>query len=106
MLSPRKRNYHAEWLKTKSRLNVRRNFLIIKLGGQCRLCRSTKNLELDHPDGKNWEARKFSPQMRMKRYEEDYENGQLDLLCKSCNCRDGALNKDFYGAVRHNKAPF
>jgi hypothetical protein len=106
MSSSRKRNYHAEWLKTKSRLDVRRNFLIISLGGKCRLCRSTENIELDHPNGKDWEARKLSPQMRMKRYEEDNERGQLDLLCKSCKCRDGALNKDFYSAVRRNKAPF
>jgi len=103
---PRNRNYHKEWLKLKARLQVRRAFLVIKLGGKCRMCGSTEELELDHPNGKDYEARKLSPQMRMKRYEENYENGQLDLLCHNCNSRDGALNKDFYGAVQRGEVPF
>ena len=103
----KKRDYHKEWLKTKSRISVRYNWLIIKLGGKCRECGTTENLELDHPNGKTWEAAKLSPQMRIKRYEEDYENGQLDLLCRSCNARDGALNKHFYSAIRNGEdVPF
>jgi hypothetical protein len=101
----KKRDHHKEWLRTKSRLEVRKGFLIIKLGGVCRLCGATESLELDHPNGKHWEARKLSPQMRMKQYEEDYENGQLSLLCKSCNARDGALNKFFYSAIRKGEPP-
>ena len=99
------RNYHAEWLRTKSRIAVRYQFLVIKLGGKCVKCASIKDLELDHPQGKDWSARKLSPQMRMKRYEEDFLNGKLSLLCHNCNCKDGALNKNYYKAVRNGEEP-
>ena len=102
---PYKRDHHAEWLRTKSRIAVRYQFLVIKLGGKCRLCSSIENLELDHPFGKDWEARKLSPQMRMKRYEIDYENGKLSLLCQNCNRKDGATNQKYYGAIRRGEEP-
>jgi hypothetical protein len=70
------------------------------------MCGSTEKLELDHPNGKTWEARVLSPQQRMKRYEEDYENGQLSLLCKKCNGTDGAFNKHFYAAIKKGEVPF
>jgi hypothetical protein len=101
-----KRDRHKEWIRLKSRLQVRKAFLIVQLGGKCRECETTENLELDHPNGKPWEAKKMSPRQRMKQYEEDNINGQLSLLCRSCNGSDGALNKEFYSAIRHGKAPF
>ena len=105
MIRKRNRDHHKEWLRTKSRLNIRRNFLVIKLGGRCRKCGSTEKLELDHPEGKNWEAKRLSPQMRMTRYEIDYENGKLSLLCHDCNCKDGGINKRYYGAIRRGEEP-
>ena len=103
--TPKKRDHHKEWLRTKSKIEVRRGFLIIKMGGKCRKCGSIENLELDHPEGKTWEAMAFSPQMRMKQYEIDYENGKLSLLCKACNTKDGSLNKGYYSAIRHGEEP-
>jgi hypothetical protein len=99
------RDHHREWLRTKSRIAIRYQFLVIKLGGKCRKCQAVENLELDHPEGKDWEARKLSPQMRMKRYEQDFENGKLSLLCVNCNRKDGALNKNYYKAVRNGEDP-
>jgi hypothetical protein len=100
-----KRDYHAEWLRTKAKLLVRRAVLIGKLGGKCQKCGSTETLEPDHPNGKTWESRKLSPQMRQKQHEKDFENGELSLLCRSCNGKDGAINKSFYGAQKE-EVPF
>jgi hypothetical protein len=103
----RVRDYHAEWIRTKAKLLIRRNFLIIKLGSKCRNCDTTEEIEIDHPNGKDWEAKALSPQMRMAKYEQEYEEGKLSLLCRSCNGKDGAQNKPFYSAVRHGEeVPF
>jgi len=110
----RKRDYHKEWLNTKKKLEFRRQIIITKLGGTCLNpdnnpnCTPTENLELHHLEGKDWDPRAMSPQMRMKQYEQDFKLGRLGVLCKSCNSKDGANNKDFYSEVRHSleEAPF
>lgn len=97
-MAKRKRDYHKEWLRTKAKLEVRRQTLVKKLGGVCPNpdnnpnCTPTENLELHHLEGKDWDPRSMSPQMRMKLYEQEHELGRIGLLCKSCNSKDGADN--------------
>lgn len=103
---PRFRDHHQEWLRTKSKIQIRRDKICTELGGICKNCGTTDNLELHHVDGKSWDPVKMSPQMRIKQYEQDHSNGLIDLLCKSCNGRDGAYNKDYYSAIRKEEIPF
>ena len=111
-----KRDHRKEWAKTKIKLEQRKQALINKLGGVCPNpdnnpnCTKTENLEFHHLQGKPWSSIDFGPKTRMKQYEIDAEAGLLGLLCKSCNSKDGALNKHYYSLVRHShpleKAPF
>jgi hypothetical protein len=100
------RDHHKEWLATKARIVVRRQKICDDLGNICGECGSLDNLELHHLDGKNWDPVKMSPQMRIKQYELDHSNGQIGLLCKFCNSRDGAYNKDYYSAIKKEEYPF
>lgn len=65
----------------------RRQALIERMGGRCVLCGSTEQLELDHPYGREWKAKDVNRWTRIKLYEQDFEFGNLRLLCKPCNLR-------------------
>lgn len=75
--------YFANWAAGK------RYDLMQKLGGKCDKCGSTKKLEFDHPNGRDWQPRKKNRWMRMIIYEREAAEGLLRILCKSCNCKDG-----------------
>lgn len=104
----KKRDHHKEWLATKARLAIRKATLIKKLGGKCDNpdnnpnCTPYDNLEFNHLQGKTWEPRDMSPQQRMKQYEIEAEHGLINVRCKSCNSKDGALNKHYYSEIRHS----
>ena len=60
--------------------------LIQRLGGKCERCGSTKRLEVHHPKGRGYEARKMSSTARIKKYLEEEKAGvDLGVLCKPCN---------------------
>jgi len=73
-----------------SRAFRKRAELIRRLGGQCRVCGSTDRLELHHPHGRDWTPRRHNRWTRINHYWRDWEQGNLELLCQSCNGRDGA----------------
>ncbi len=70
------------------KIKHRREMLIIVMGGKCRLCGRTEDLEFDHPNGRTWKAEKKNKWNRQIAYEHDYEKGLLRLLCSDCNKRN------------------
>lgn len=71
-----------------------REDLVQFLGGECALCGSTKRLEIDHPEGRNWSVTNFCGLTRVLRYWREYNEGvPLRCLCKKCNSRDGQARR-------------
>jgi hypothetical protein len=58
-----------------------------ELGGECSECRSTTQLEIDHPWGRDWVPRQVSSYQRWLRYRREHQQGLVRLLCKECNER-------------------
>ena len=69
----------------RRRLIKKRNELMALLGDRCVMCGSQDNLEFDHPHGRHWEARSLARTKRLRLYREDFEVGNLRLLCSACN---------------------
>lgn len=67
----------------------RRWMLIMQLGGKCANCRTRKNLEIHHKNGRLWEPWKTSRWRRIKRYEQEAKAGLLEVLCSKCNKKVG-----------------
>lgn len=67
----------------------RRDALREKLGNRCAICGWKIGLEFDHPHGRSYEPRLLSSHTRIARYELDAAAGNLRLLCRECNARDG-----------------
>jgi len=64
----------------------RRRRLLKALGGCCKMCGSTRDLTVDHINGRNYCVRKLSSHMRVTRYLREYEAGvPLQALCRSCH---------------------
>jgi hypothetical protein len=62
--------------------------------GRCATCDETEGLEVDHIDGRDWSPRDLSRSQRAEKYWDEYNAGvKMQALCRSCNGRDGALNK-------------
>lgn len=74
-------------------IRKRMAILVAELGGKCTHCGSTKRLEPDHIHGTTWNPEELSPERRMSAYEADAKAGLIRLLCRSCNARDGAKNR-------------
>jgi hypothetical protein len=78
----------------RQRVNVwvanRRAALVTQLGGRCQICGTTMNLEFHHPTGRPYEPRRMGRHNRIAAYYRDAAAGNLGLLCRSCNARDGA----------------
>jgi len=81
----RKKRSRRKTLNHVKAYKLRRKALIIKMGGCCEECGKKRKLEFHHPNGRDWSCRDLSRWSRMVRYERDYENGELELLCRSCN---------------------
>ena len=71
----------------------RRQALIRQLGGKCARCGAEDNLEFDHPRGRPWNMGSKNQMSRMTQYQRDADAGNLQLLCKPCNARDGAARR-------------
>lgn len=66
-----------------------REKIIHLLGDKCAECGSTKRLEIDHPEGRDWEPRRLSQEGRATRYWREYLAGKLRVLCRKCNAKLG-----------------
>lgn len=78
--------------------------LIAKLApyGRCDECGLAHPLEVDHIEGRGWDPASLSKAQRAARYWKEYEDGvPLRALCRSCNGRDGAANKQGKSGPRH-----
>lgn len=99
------RNHSAEWKKRKRKVYGQaaelREALRQQMGGRCVKCDAAELLEFHHPRGRTWEPRRCNLRHRMRRYQQDYLRGNLQLLCSTCNGRDGALNKKKYRRKKH-----
>jgi len=73
----------------KRRAAERRAELIAKLGGKCKCCGSTEDLEIDHINGRTWNLREKSSDVRIAIYEREAKQGLLQILCKPCNASKG-----------------
>ena len=71
------------------RATRKRQALIEKLGGKCAWCEATEDLEIDHIHGRDWTPREVSSDTRALIYEQEAEDGLLQVLCKSCNSSKG-----------------
>ena len=65
--------------------HARRARLIALMGGECQICGQTDSLELHHPCGRAWKVRSLSRWTRIRRYELDYYETNLILLCEVCH---------------------
>jgi 5-methylcytosine-specific restriction endonuclease McrA len=77
----------------------RRAFLMQQMGGRCAFCGSSEFLEFDHMVPRRWVAAAKSRWQRQREYERDDALGELRLLCRSCNGRDGALRRWVKGVL-------
>lgn len=79
----KQREYQRQYiLRIKQRL-------IKRLGGKCVDCKSPFDLEFDHKYGATWQRRKMWSGARLKKYEEEIEQGLIELRCSDCNKRRG-----------------
>lgn len=69
----------------KSMYKRRRKALVAAMGGECCQCGKKRKLEFHHPNGRDWDTRKLARWTRIKKYEEEWAAGKIELLCKSCN---------------------
>lgn len=67
--------------------------LIQALGGECALCGSTWDLEIDHIHGRDYSLRAISQDQRVTRYRREAAAGLVRVLCSGCNGSDGARRR-------------
>jgi hypothetical protein len=65
-------------------------WLYDSLGKKCACCSAEHGLEFDHQKGRKYMPCSMNCLARAKAYLKDYAEGNLRLLCRSCNGRDGA----------------
>jgi hypothetical protein len=73
-----------------------REILIEAMGGVCACgCGTVRYdlLEFDHHHGRKWVANRLSKVRRMQRYVRDFLDGNLRLLCRESNRRDGGARR-------------
>jgi 5-methylcytosine-specific restriction endonuclease McrA len=68
----------------------KRKELIDFLGGKCRRCGKTKQLEPHHKQPRLWRSREVWSNQRLKKYLQEARAGLLELLCRGCNASEGA----------------
>ncbi len=76
--------------KDRIRAWFRRNALIERLGGKCVDCGSEGSkkypLEVDHPNGRDYDIRKMDASWRIAIYEREEREGiKLEARCRKCN---------------------
>jgi 5-methylcytosine-specific restriction endonuclease McrA len=79
-------------IRQKRSVRIRRAKLIALLGGKCVLCGTDEKLEFDHyPNGRTRNIVKVCQLTCIQRYEKEYKEGKLRLLCSDCNKRNPPL---------------
>lgn len=81
------------WHLVPDVIERKRFALIRKMGGRCKSCGCRDDLEFHHPNGKKWRSNAVSRFERLRRYETDFRNGELILLCNDCH-NDGTYHPD------------
>lgn len=70
--------------------------------GKCAECGKSGSLEVDHVHGRGWDPAEMSAQQRADKYWQEYDNGKkMRALCRECNARDGAKNKQGKSGPEH-----
>lgn len=84
--------------KGRIRAWFRRRELVKLLGGKCVDCGTTKDhkknpLEIDHPNGRDYDLRKMDQTWRVAVYFREYRNGvKLEVRCRRCNANAHKVN--------------
>jgi len=73
--------------------------LLRVLGGKCDDCGlemkegdDTRDFQVDHKDGRDWDLRQFSYRSRVKKYWREFDAGvRLGVLCGECSGWDGHM---------------
>lgn len=72
--------------KDRVRAYFRRLELIEKLGGKCVECGTKDALEIDHPNGRDYDLRRMDPSWRVSVYWQEHRAGiVLEVRCKRHN---------------------
>lgn len=75
------------------------------VGPVCVSCGSDdKDWHFDHPRGRVYDVRKLDSYARLKRYQQDFHQGNGRRLCATCNSSDG--NHRRYHPEEYEPAPF
>lgn len=59
--------------------------LIESLGGECWACGARVDLEIDHPNGRDWSVRRAGLTWRVSKYQREAKEGLVRVLCRECN---------------------
>ena len=80
-------NNRYRWDVLRESIRSRISVLKQKLGGQCKQCGETdfNKLEFHHHQGKAYDSNRLSRTQRIRRYEQEAEEGLIVLLCKNCH---------------------
>lgn len=80
-----------------------RDRLMEELGGECTECGTTEKLEFDCIVAQGDKHHKMEFSWRMSFYRKQHAEGNLQILCQSCNATKGNLEK----AAKHaDEVPF
>jgi hypothetical protein len=101
------RDRRAEWRRYRAVAYTKacdiRDALRAALGNICKKCGAKENLSFQHMHGRTWEPRRQNLLQRMRLYKRDFDKGQIELLCVSCNGTDGNLNRAYYKAAKRKR---
>jgi len=89
----------------RERYEAARTELEKLVGPVCVACGSDdKDWHFDHPHGRRYDVRKLGSYARLRRYLQDFRQGNGRRLCSTCNSSDGANRK--YHSEQYEPAPF
>jgi len=71
-------------IKPENYKKIRQHFIKL-LGGECCYCHTKENLEFDHIFPCRTDISKMSRSIREWHWFDEYEKGNLQLLCSDCN---------------------
>jgi hypothetical protein len=80
---------HRECAGRRKKADHIAELLLEAFGWKCAKCGSDKKLEFDHPKGRDYDPTRMNRYQRMRKYLHDFLEGNLRLLCRKCNAKDG-----------------
>ncbi len=94
-------------LRENRRYAVQRVLLMQIMGGRCHYCGSGSLwvLEFHHTKRRKWDLRRSSQKRRIRKYMQDWLNGELVLACGSTKDRPG-YNQKFGKPPSDDGVPF